>query len=275
MEDFKGVDMSQVSPRFLSFMLLCFALLSLSNKLLADSRQAQIQKRGSLNVCIWQDYFSITYYNQQTNRLEGIDIDLSQAFANDLGVKVNYVDSNFGHFIKDLNSDKCDIAMFGIGNTVSRRQQVDFSHSYLASSMYAVTTKHNPLIHSWQDIDHKGIIVSVQKGTYMENAMRQQLKHATLVAVKEPKQREIDVRSGRADVFITDYPYGQKVIKLFDWASLIEPQGQTDKFPYAYAIKRGQKAWLERINQFVADIKKDGRLEKFAAKNHLTPIVVY
>jgi ABC-type amino acid transport substrate-binding protein len=241
----------------------------------ASEKQDDIAQKGKLDVCIWPSYFSISYYNNRTNKLEGIDIDLSQALASDLNVTANYITTDFGHFMNDLDSDKCDIAMFGIGNTETRRKRVDFSEPYLASGMYAITVKQHPFIKDWKDIDQPGAIVSVLKGTYMEVSMRKQLKHASLQTTITPNQRELDVRSGRADVFITDFPYGQKMISLFDWAKLITPTEPTDQFRYAYAIKKGQPQWLARVNEFVAQIKKDGRLKAFAEKNHLTPIAIY
>ena len=255
--------------------LICYFLLFSINSIAASERESLILQKNQLDVCIWPDYFSISYYNSKSNNLEGIDIDLSKAFANDLGVKVNYVVSSFGRFMDDLKSNKCDIAMFGIAATDSRKKHVDFSNAYLSSHMYAITVNQHPFIKTWEDIDQEGVIVAVQKGTYMENAMRKQLKKASLKITTKPNQRELEVQSGRADVFITDYPYGQKMISVFDWAKLIPLKASNDSLDYAYAVKKGQPDWLERVNQFVADIKKDGRLKMYAEKNKLTPIVVY
>ena len=239
-----------------------------------SSTLKQIEQRGTLNVCIWPEYFSITYQNPRTARLEGIDIELSQALANDLGVQLNYVTTHFGRFIKDLNAKQCDIAMFGVGNTASRRELVDFSEPYLSSGIYGIRVKNHPFLRSWSDMDQEGVIVCVQKGTYMENLMRQQLKHAQISTVIKPKERELEVLSGRADVFITDYPYSQKILSVYDWAELIEPKNQTRQFQYAYAVAKDDPLWLARVNQFVRDIKQDGRLIKAAKNNALSPIVI-
>lgn len=239
------------------------------------NRLAHIQSQGKLQVCIWPEYFSISYRNQKTQQLEGIDIDLSRALATDLGVGVEYVFTHFGAFMQDLQQEKCDIAMFGIGNTEQRRQQVDFSASYLSSGMYAIVPSAHPFIKRWEDLDQPGVIVCVQKGTYMEHEMRKGLQHASLLTVEKPNQREVEVRSGRADVFITDYPYGRKMITQYDWATLLAPSNKsTAQFQYAYAVKKDQPAWLARVNTFVEEIKKDGRLSELAEKHSLSPIVV-
>ena len=44
--------------------------------------------------------------------------------------------------------------------------------------------------------------------------------------------------------------------------------------PYAYATKRGDDAWLATVDEFVARIRRDGRLEAAAKRYGLGPIVV-
>jgi len=241
----------------------------------ATPRLDKIKQRGELRVCIWPEYFSISYKNQKNGELQGIDIDLAKSFANELGVKPRFVKTHFGRFMDDLERDACDIGMFGIGRTAARMQRIDFSQPYLASDMYGLTTKTHTAINRWSDMDKPDNVVCVQKGTYMEGEMRKQLKHAELSVVAKPHEREIEVRSGRADVFITDYPYGQKMLKNYDWAKLLPPENQSgQKFEYAYAVAKKQPQWLERVDTFVASIKNDGRLRKYAAKHDLTPIVL-
>jgi len=239
----------------LVLLFLCFNLFIPPLAYAELSREQKITKAGILRVCIWPDYFSISYKNKKTGQLEGIDIDLSKEFARDLGVEIKYVATHFGIFMHDIEQDKCDLAMFGIGKTEARAKRIDYSEPYLSSGMYGIASKTNPIVSSWESMDQQGVVVCVQKGTYMENAMRSKLRNAELMTVVKHSQRELEVRSGRADVFIADYPYGQKMIKIYDWATLLEPKSPTRQFKYAYAVKKGQPAWLERVNRFVTDIK--------------------
>lgn len=260
---------------FFAFTLILISCLTLQNSAFAASpREQKIKAAGKLKVCIWPDYFSISYKNKKTGQLEGIDIDLSQALANDLGVEVEYIATHFGIFIEAIQNDLCDIAMFGVGITAERAKKIDYSEAYLSSGLYGVASKTNPLIDSWESIDQLGVIVCVQEGTYMDNAMRSSLKNAEVMAVVKSSQREIEVRSGRADVFIADYPYGQKMLQVYDWAKLLSPQQATKQVNYAYAIKKGQAEWLARVNSFVQAIKTDGRLKHYAQKNNLLPIAL-
>lgn len=239
------------------------------------SRLERVAQNRQLRVCIWPEYFSISYVNDKSGALQGIDIDLARAFASDLGVSVKFVKTHFGRFMDDLEQDACDIGMFGIGRTPARMKRIDFSQPYLASSMYALTTRTHRAIRHWEDMDKPGHVICVQKGTYMEGEMKRMLRSAQLSVVLKPYEREIEVRSGRADAFITDYPYGQKMLKKYDWARLLPDENQTKaKFKYAYAIAKNQPAWLQEVNIFVERVKSDGRLRKYAAKHNLLPILL-
>jgi ABC-type amino acid transport substrate-binding protein len=237
-------------------------------------RLGRIRAAGVVRVCIWPDYYSITFRNPKSGELSGIDQVLSAAFAKDLGVKVAYVDSSFPAFVGDLLSDRCDIAMFGVGMLPERAAKVRFSQPYLRSDIYAVTTRTHPAIKTWADIDRPGRVVAVQAGTFMEPIMRTWLKEAHMVSVRPPDTREREVQSGRADVFMTDYPYSRRVLDNADWARVMPPETPIHPLSYAYAVAPGDDAWLSRVDQFVADVKSDGRLLAAARASKLEAIVL-
>ncbi|WP_417332604.1 transporter substrate-binding domain-containing protein [Halarcobacter sp.] len=108
-----------------------------------DSRLDKILETKQLKVCIWPQYYSITYVDPRTQNLTGIDSDLSKELAKDLGVELKLVKSSFPTLIKDVTSNKCDIAMFGIGKTEKRMEKLRFTTPHLNSDIYAITTKTN------------------------------------------------------------------------------------------------------------------------------------
>lgn len=234
----------------------------------------RVRSRGRLGVCIWPDYYGITYRNPRTQQLVGIDIDLSAELARDLGVGVDYVDSSFPQLVADLNAGRCDVAMFAVGMLPSRREQLAFTEPYLQSDIYAVTTRSSRTVRSWADIDQPGVVVAVQAGTFMEPVMRDALKQARMTIVRPPATREQELEAGRADVFMTDYPYSRRLLDNADWARLVAPPKPFFVLPYGYAVRRDDARWLARLDEFVAAIKRDGRLAAAARRHGLSDIVV-
>jgi cyclohexadienyl dehydratase len=238
------------------------------------SRLDRLQEQKELRVCIWPDYYSISYRNPRTGALQGVDIDMARHFAADLGVALRFIDSSFRTLIDDLLNDRCDISMHGIGVTPARQEKLAFSSPHLRGGVYAITGKNHPSVKTWADIDREGVVVAAQAGTYMEPVMRSTLKKAELLVVQSPEAREQEVASGRADLFVTDYPYSRKMLAIHDWARLLTPPAPLAPIPYAYATAPGDSAWLTAVNDFIARAKKDGRLAKAAADNDLSAIVV-
>jgi ABC-type amino acid transport substrate-binding protein len=234
----------------------------------------RVKAAGTVRVCVWPDYYGITYRHPRTQQLTGIDADLSAEFARDLKAQVQTVDSSFANLIDDLKGDRCDVAMFAVGMLPQRMEQLKFSRPYLQSDIYAVTTKSNRAVRRWADIDQPGVQVAVQAGTFMEPVMAGALKNAKLVSIKPPATRERELEAGRVDVFMTDFPYSRRLLDNADWAMLITPPGRFHPLPYAYAVKPGDDEWLAQVDQFVARIQRDGRLETAARRHGLESIVV-
>lgn len=237
-----------------------------------ESALYDITKSGTLRVCQYPSYYSISFRNPKTGEIEGIDADLSKELAKELGVELEIVESSFGTFIADLQAEKCEIGMFGVGATLQRAQAVAFSDPYLLTSIYAVGRKGGK-IESWDDIDQEGNRVAVTLGSYIEPFMKNYLKNAEVVTVAPPATREGELMANRADVIMTDYPTAIKVTDEFDWAVTIEPNETLRLTPYSYVVRQGDQIWLNYVNLFVQTIKLDGRLKFFAEKNKLGPIV--
>ncbi len=239
----------------------------------ASATEVEIRARGRLEVCIWPDYYAISFRNPRNGQLRGIDIDIARALARELKVPAKFVDTSFARFMDDLGERKCDIAMFGIGQTPERAKRVLLTEPHLRSGIYAISTNHNQRIKRWTDIDREGGVVAVQAGTFMEPYMRSYLKNAKLLVVHRPATREEAVLSGRADVFITDYPYAQRMRFQHEWATIITPPEPLAETNYGFAVRKSDPDWLERINAFVRKSRKDGTIKDAAKAHSLLPIV--
>lgn len=237
-------------------------------------RLEAIRARGELRVCIWPEYFAISFRNPRNSELEGMDIDLARALAARLSVRVGFVETNFAVFMDRVEAGDCDIAMMGVGVTPARAQRVAFSRPTLASPAFAVATRNNQRIRSWADIDTPGTVVAVAAGTVMEPLMLRTLRRAELMVVHPPRSREAEILAGRADVFISDFPYTRRLLLTNDWARVIEPPDRFGETLYAWALPMQDPGWLAEVNQFVGSARADGTLARAAARHGLTSILI-
>ncbi len=240
----------------------------------APDTLARIRARGELAVCMWPDYFAISYRNPRNSELEGIDIDMARALAARLGVNLRFVETNFAAFIERIEKADCDIAMMAVGELPARAERVAFSKPYMASPVYGVTTRDNQRIGRFEDIDRPGNTVAVAAGTLMEPLMRETLRQAELLVVRPPNTREAELQAGRADVFMSDYPYTRRMVLMHDWARIVEPPTRFGETLYAYALPKGDNIWLAEVNAFLNAARTDGSLARAATRHGLTPIML-
>ena len=238
------------------------------------SRLEAIRARRELRVCIWPDYFAISFRNPRNSELEGLDIDLARALAARLSVRLAFVETNFSAFMDRIEAGDCDIAMMGVGVTAERGQRIAFSRPYLASPVFAVTTRHSGRIRNWGDIDTAGTVVAVAAGTVQEPLMRRSLRQAELMVVTPPRSREAEIQAGRADVFMSDFAYTRRMMQMHDWARVIDPPERFGETLYAWALPLNDPAWLGEVNSFVGAVRADGTLARAAARQGLTPILI-
>lgn len=253
---------------------ILFAPAAMSAALAVPNQLQRVMSANELRVCIWPDYYGITYRNPRTRQLSGIDIDIAGELGKELGIRVRYVDSSFSLLIDNLLGNQCDVAMHAVGITPLRSASLIFTQPYLRSDIYAVTTLSGTTIMHWDDIDKPGRVIAVQAGTIMEPVMKNFLKNATLLLVKPPMSRETEVESGRADAFMTDYPYSKRMRDMTSWARVIAPAQPFHLTDYAFALAPGDDSLRERIDDLMSRMKTDQRLQKFAEKNGLEPILI-
>ncbi len=258
----------------LAWGLMALSGLGASSVVAQTNRLERVLHHKELRACIWPEYYSITYRNPKTRELSGIDIAITQELAKELGVKVRYVDSNFSQLYESLEQDRCDIATHAIGITPERQARLLFSQPYLKSGLFAVTLKNNESLSNWDSLDQPGRVIAVASGTLMEGVMQKSLKKARLLKVQAPGTREQEVLSGRADAFMTDYPYSLRMIDLTDWAAVMPAPSHLPTTDYAYAFAKGDQSLLTRVDTFLNLIKKDGRLMQYAKQHNLEQIVV-
>ena len=84
---------------------------------------------------------------------------------------------------------------------------------------------------------------------------------------------DLAVTQSRGQNAPTDYPYSRRLLDSSDWARLIAPPKPFHVLPYGYATSPADTQWLARLDQFVSDIRRDGRLARAARNNGLTEIV--
>ena len=106
---------------------LCLAgFLAFGGAASASDLPAAIKQSGILHVSVNAIYPPMEYEDPATGTLTGLDVDLGNAIAKRLGVKIVWSESSFEQLMPSLETGRADLIISGITDRVSRHAAADF-----------------------------------------------------------------------------------------------------------------------------------------------------
>ncbi|MCX8278702.1 ABC transporter substrate-binding protein [Phyllobacterium sp. 0TCS1.6C] len=106
----------------------------------AQELPARIKDAGKIVIATMPNYPPITFKDPATNELQGFDIDLGEAIAKELGVKVEWQEIAFAQMLPSLQTGRVDLAMAGMSDKKARQETADFV-DYMMSGAQFYTSK--------------------------------------------------------------------------------------------------------------------------------------
>jgi polar amino acid transport system substrate-binding protein len=99
---------------------------------------AEIKSAGVLKLSINATFPPMEFKDPATNTFKGLDIELVDALAAKLGLKVERTDGLFAQLIPALTTGRTDFILSGITDTPERQQSMDFVNYMRAGAMFYV-----------------------------------------------------------------------------------------------------------------------------------------
>ena len=247
-------------PRWLLLAaLVASGLFGWTTQTLAESHLQTIQQRGTLRVGTTGDFNPMSVRDPATNSFKGYDIDAMTQLATDLGVKVEWVPTDWAVIVAAITSDKIDI-FSGASLSVARAKQVAFSQPYFFAGTVPVVAKADVAkFKSWDDINQPGVTVATSFGTVFDEQARQSFPKATLKTVQSPATGYQEVLAGRAMVTITSNVEAAGLVQRYPQLSLLGPQVEPrNKRPFAYPVDPTDAVWLTFVNNWITLKQAEG-----------------
>lgn len=182
----------------LSFMLL---LVGCSSAKSSENLLEQIKSNGKIVIGTNSGYPPYEFFitkEDGTRELSGVDIDLGNMIASELGVEAEFVDMDFEALVPSLNALKLDIILAGMVNTEERSQAVSFSPPYNESALVGIAKKENiQNVNTAEKLNGKKI--AVQVATTQKKAA-DSVEGAEVLSLPTIPDIVMHVTSGKADV---------------------------------------------------------------------------
>lgn len=220
-----------------------------------------IKSSGILKVGTEGTYAPFTYHDE-TGKLVGFDVEIAEAIAGKLGVKVEFVEGKWDGLIAGLDAKRYDAVINEVGITEERKAKFAFSEPYIASRAVLIVKEDNGDIKDFKDLKGKKAAQSLTSNF----AKLAQEAGAEIVGTDGFDQSIALVTQGRADATINDS------LSFFDFknkqpAAPVKIVAQEADASYSGVIfRKGDPELVDAVNKALKDIDADGTYEKIAKK---------
>jgi len=258
---------------FISFIFLTsFLVFSKSD---AKSRKIltkieKIKNTGKIVVGTSADYppYEFHLLNSKEEEIVGLDIDIAEVIAEKLGVKLEIKDITFSKLIDTLDSEEVDIVIAGLTPTEKRKKVVDFSEVYYqAIQNMLIRVEDTEKITCIADL--RGKKVGTQKGSIQEDIARNKISGAEFIEKGTINELIIDLKNGDIDAIIVEKPVAESYVLRNKSLINIECKAEEDVLGSAIAVKKGNSALLNKINEILQDLKKEHKIIEFVKEANI------
>ena len=216
----------------------------------------QIKKNGTIVIATEGAFQPFNFYKGQT--LTGFEVDLANAIAKQMGVKVKWVTQPFDSLLIGLNQNRYDFVIASHGITPERQKAVDFSTPHYCTGGAIVSRTGGPK----SVADLRGKTIAVQVGTtYLENVQKVSGVGKVNTYPKDTDAQQA-LMAGRADAWVSDKFGGLDAVKAS--SGKLQQGALLFQERIAMAVKKNNSTLLKALNDALAAVQKNGTYAKIS-----------
>ena len=214
------------------------------------------------------DTFAPMGFRDEKGELVGFDVELAQAAAKEMGIKVECQPIDWTVKETELDSGNVDFLWNGYSITPEREKKVLFSDPYMDNRQIIVTLKDSP-VNSKADLAGKRVTVqgessaleAVTKDEAFVNSLAEPpVEYATNTECFK------DIEAKRCDAIVVDEVLARYYMKQNgeDNYKVLEDNFGEEKF--AVGMRKDDVALQEALNKALAKLKEDGTYDEIYSK---------
>lgn len=186
----------------------------------------------------------------------GFDVELAQAIAKNMGLKLDVVTTAWDGIIPGLKTKKYDIIMSAMTITADRKKEINFSTPYLDSDQSLTVVKGSP-IKTTNDLNGKNVAVQIDTtGQYKAEDLQKTTgikeiqKFDTILLAFEALEQ------GKVDAIINDFPVSQYMSQQRGKTSVVEKIKTNEQ--YGIGVNKDNPDLLKQVNSALQKTRDDG-----------------
>jgi ABC-type amino acid transport substrate-binding protein len=218
-------------------------------------------QEGVLRIGITPDYPPMIFKSGE--KIKGAEADFGNLLAKELQKTPQFVELPWEELIPALIGGKIDIIMSGMSITDARKVRVDFAEPYMKIGLMALMRAEDaPKYPTLESIKQSFTNVGVVKGTTGEVFVRKNFPRTqSIVSLKKASDSVYPIKNRRLDLFVYDGPAIAWLVSEneADLKGFWEPFNEES---LAWAVNRGNKELLARVNSTIGKWKNDGTIRE-------------
>jgi polar amino acid transport system substrate-binding protein len=224
----------------------------------SDSDLAYVQAKGTLVVGITD--FEPMDYKDDSGEWIGFDADMAKAFAESLGVAVEFVEIDWDNKIMELDGQTIDCVWNGMTLTDEVTSSMECSNAYCNNAQVVIVPK--DVADQYQDVDSiKSLNFAVEAGSAGEAEVS--ALGASYTSVKAQSDALMEVAAGTSDAAVIDSLMAAAMVgEGTGYADLTYTVGLNSE-EYGVGFRKGSDL-AAALNDFFASSYADGTMEKIA-----------
>lgn len=239
-----------------------------------DSGDSGDSGSGTLSVGSDIAYPPVEFYKEGTKEVQGIDYDLCQAMAKEMGrSRCAFRNVTFDGLIPALKAKRFDAIFSAMSDTAARQKELDFVDYFTVGTSIIVKRGNPEKIQSLDDLC--GRTIGVQRGTTQEEVAKGQKdtcqsagKSLEILTFDTDVDAQQALRAGRSVADMNDFPVAAYVAQQ---AGDFEVVGeQIEAGPYGVGIRKDDTALRESIQKALKAVIASGEYDRILAKWNVT-----
>ncbi len=250
---------------FKSILTIVFITLFI-NPALGESRLQRILANGELRVGTTGDWNPMTMIDTDSKERTGFDIDIANALASDMGVKVVFVPTTWKTLVNGVVADKYDITS-SASISPKRALVAGYSGSYFAvEDVPMMLRKNKGKYNSWENLNNPSVKVAVTLGTVQEKRAEDLFNKSEIIKVSSPARDYQEVLAGRADISMTSNLEAAKLVEKYPELMIVPVQKGKNPTPLAMLLPQADQVWINYVNHWIVLKSERGFFDQLKVK---------
>ncbi|MGN1097419.1 MAG: transporter substrate-binding domain-containing protein [Clostridia bacterium] len=197
----------------------------------------------------------------------GYDIEIAKRIAEGLGKELVVVKTEWDGLVPALLSGTIDAIIAGMSPTAERKETINFSDNYYKSDLVIVVRKDSPYVSAQSIQDFAGAKLTAQLNTFHYTVIDQIEGVNKQTAATDFPAMRVALQAGTIDGYVSERPDAVSAAAANPDITFVAFEGDNgfvtsdDDTAIAVGLRKEDTEMLEKINEILADIPEDERLE--------------